>query len=61
MSISFLIVKHVFFFFYVKCILAKIRELWDTLIDVGANVTIPWIIGGDFNTILQKDECVGCT
>ncbi|KAL0334090.1 UNVERIFIED_CONTAM: hypothetical protein Sangu_1565200 [Sesamum angustifolium] len=43
---------------YAKCDTVKRRALWDALraVSVGA---FPWIVGGDFNTILSPDERSG--
>ncbi|KAL0292648.1 UNVERIFIED_CONTAM: hypothetical protein Scaly_2580500 [Sesamum calycinum] len=43
---------------YAKCDTVERRALWDALraISVGAS---PWIVGGDFNTVLSPDERSG--
>ncbi|KAK4395942.1 hypothetical protein Sango_1748500 [Sesamum angolense] len=43
---------------YAKCDTVERRELWDALraASVGAS---PWIVGGDFNTVLSPDERSG--
>ncbi|KAL0292619.1 UNVERIFIED_CONTAM: hypothetical protein Sangu_2527700 [Sesamum angustifolium] len=43
---------------YAKCDTVERRALWDTFcaVSVGAS---PWIVGGDFNTVLSPDERSG--
>ncbi|KAL0283283.1 UNVERIFIED_CONTAM: hypothetical protein Sangu_2899900 [Sesamum angustifolium] len=43
---------------YAKCDTVERRALWDALraVSVGAS---PWIVGGDFNTVLSPDERSG--
>ncbi|KAL6557036.1 hypothetical protein OROHE_006912 [Orobanche hederae] len=35
------------------------RDLWDDLLSVNQN-QLPWMVGGDFNIILQPDEKMRC-
>ncbi|KAL0315460.1 UNVERIFIED_CONTAM: hypothetical protein Sradi_5424200 [Sesamum radiatum] len=43
---------------YAKCDTVERRALWDVLrgVLVGA---LPWIVSGDFNTVLSPEECLG--
>lgn len=43
---------------YARCSALEILELWDELQSVGFS-DISWIIRGDFNVILNKDEKMG--
>ncbi|KAL0329325.1 UNVERIFIED_CONTAM: hypothetical protein Sradi_4919200, partial [Sesamum radiatum] len=43
---------------YAKCDTIERRALWDTLRAVSIG-TSPWIVGGDFNTVLSPDERSG--
>lgn len=33
--------------------------LWDDLHDVAANMSLPWVVGGDFNVITNEEEKYG--
>ncbi|KAG8365865.1 hypothetical protein BUALT_Bualt17G0016300 [Buddleja alternifolia] len=44
---------------YAKCTISARRELWDGLRDVATYSTTPWIIGRDFNTVLNVHERKG--
>ncbi|KAI3463155.1 hypothetical protein Pfo_019818 [Paulownia fortunei] len=47
-------------FIYAKCDIAGRRELWNALRDIAEqNDAQPWLIGGDFNTILHLNERTG--
>lgn len=37
----------------------KRRELWESLIEISASMTTPWVVAGDFNEILRIDERMG--
>ncbi|KAL0383243.1 UNVERIFIED_CONTAM: hypothetical protein Scaly_0611600, partial [Sesamum calycinum] len=43
---------------YAKCDTIERRALWDAIrtVSVGAS---PWIVGGEFNTVLSSDERLG--
>ncbi|KAH0642755.1 hypothetical protein KY289_033729 [Solanum tuberosum] len=34
-------------------------ELWEQLEEIAENSTISWLVGGDFNTIMDEDEKLG--
>lgn len=34
-------------------------EIWEELQDIGAIIQDPWLVGGDFNVILTKEEKQG--
>lgn len=38
---------------------AKRRELWNNLVRLSSGINIPWIVLGDFNSILSSQERVG--
>ncbi|KAH0723868.1 hypothetical protein KY290_005274 [Solanum tuberosum] len=44
---------------YAKCSALKRLELWEKLEEIAENSTIPWLVGGDFNTIMDEDEKLG--
>ncbi|XP_060190498.1 uncharacterized protein LOC132619683 [Lycium barbarum] len=44
---------------YAKCTKADRKELWASLEDLNKIIKGPWIIGGDFNVILQPEEKLG--
>lgn len=48
-------------FVYAKCIEVERRDLWEALISFGNNLSISWIIGGDFNMVLHANKRVGFT
>lgn len=43
-------------FVYAKCTLAERRELWRQLSLLSASITVPWMVGGDWNVILFANE-----
>ncbi|KAH0665727.1 hypothetical protein KY285_026933 [Solanum tuberosum] len=43
---------------YARCNAIERLELWEDLESV-ANQTIPWMVGGDFNTIIDDTEILG--
>ncbi|KAH0712322.1 hypothetical protein KY289_008281 [Solanum tuberosum] len=44
---------------YARCTSLERLELWEDLEDIAANVDVPWIVGGDFNVILEETEKLG--
>lgn len=44
---------------YARCSSQERLELWDEIKYTGENINGPWIVGGDFNVILHKDEKLG--
>ncbi|KAL2475523.1 Uncharacterized protein Adt_36259 [Abeliophyllum distichum] len=44
---------------YAKCSVTSRRDLWNALIQSAEKLDMPWLIGGDFNAILNRDERVG--
>ncbi|XP_070031592.1 uncharacterized protein [Nicotiana tomentosiformis] len=34
-------------------------ELWDNLYYMASDIELPWLVGGDFNVVLHKDEKIG--
>lgn len=46
-------------FVYAHCNKMKREALWDSLIDIADTVDVPWLVGGDFNTIAQPEENFG--
>lgn len=46
-------------FIYAKCTVKEIIDLWQDLMNLAAAVNMPWMVGGDFNTILNADEKIG--
>ncbi|XP_075095204.1 uncharacterized protein LOC142173503 [Nicotiana tabacum] len=43
-------------FVYAKCSSLERLELWDNLYYLASNMELPWLVGGDFNVVLHKDE-----
>ncbi|XP_059315388.1 uncharacterized protein LOC132065996 [Lycium ferocissimum] len=44
---------------YAKCSKVERLQLWDSLYFLSGNMTSPWLIGGDFNVILNEEEKIG--
>ncbi|XP_075109001.1 uncharacterized protein LOC142180813 [Nicotiana tabacum] len=44
---------------YAKCDRTERIELWDTLYAMASDMTIPWLVGGDFNVIWDEEEKYG--
>lgn len=44
---------------YAKCSLQERRLLWEDLISFSASISVPWIVGGDFNAIIGQHEKQG--
>ncbi|XP_019241016.1 PREDICTED: uncharacterized protein LOC109221004 [Nicotiana attenuata] len=46
-------------FVYAKCDPIERIELWDSLYYLASDMSIPWLVGGDFNVILDEEEKFG--
>ncbi|XP_019241168.1 PREDICTED: uncharacterized protein LOC109221159 [Nicotiana attenuata] len=44
---------------YAKCDAIERIELWDTLYSLASDMTLPWLVGGDFNVIWDDEEKFG--
>ncbi|KAH0679394.1 hypothetical protein KY284_020479 [Solanum tuberosum] len=44
---------------YARCNALERLELWEELDSIAERVQCPWVIGGDFNMILKKEEKLG--
>ncbi|XP_060200195.1 uncharacterized protein LOC132628431 [Lycium barbarum] len=44
---------------YAKCSKVERMQLWDSLYLLASNMTSPWLVGGDFNVILNEEEEIG--
>ncbi|KAH0771764.1 hypothetical protein KY290_015745 [Solanum tuberosum] len=44
---------------YAKCSAGERLELWDELYSINYNLSMPWLVGGDFNVILSNEEKIG--
>lgn len=44
---------------YAKCDSTQRLELWDELYQLSVNMDRPWLIGGDFNVVLNGEEKIG--
>lgn len=44
---------------YAKCDKNVIIQLWDHIYQLANNMTIPWLVGGDFNVVLNEEEKIG--
>ncbi|XP_075103633.1 uncharacterized protein LOC142178207 [Nicotiana tabacum] len=43
-------------FVYAKCDSTERIELWDNLYALASDVSLPWLVGGDFNVIWDEEE-----
>ncbi|XP_060200225.1 uncharacterized protein LOC132628463 [Lycium barbarum] len=41
---------------YAKCDRMEMIELWDSLYYLASDMTLPWLVGGDFNVICYEEE-----
>nr|XP_016457134.1 PREDICTED: uncharacterized protein LOC107781021 [Nicotiana tabacum] len=46
-------------FVYAKCDSIERIELWDSLYNLASDMTLPWLVGGDFNVIWDEEEKFG--
>nr|XP_009596645.1 uncharacterized protein LOC104092693 [Nicotiana tomentosiformis] len=46
-------------FVYAKCSSLDRLELWDNLYYLARDIELPWVVGGDFNVILNEEEKIG--
>nr|XP_016459646.1 PREDICTED: uncharacterized protein LOC107783182 [Nicotiana tabacum] len=46
-------------FVYAKCSSLDILELWDSLYYLASDMELPWLVGGDFNVLLNEEEKIG--
>ncbi|KAK2635808.1 hypothetical protein Ddye_030600 [Dipteronia dyeriana] len=44
---------------YAPTVAKERRELWDFILQAQTSFPIPWVIGGDFNTVFDQSERVG--
>ncbi|KAK6791385.1 hypothetical protein RDI58_010466 [Solanum bulbocastanum] len=44
---------------YAKCSVIERLHLWDDIYSLSLNISIPWMVGGDFNVILSEEENIG--
>lgn len=44
---------------YASTDVTKRRDLWNKLINLACNIRVPWMVLGDFNSILNSQERVG--
>ncbi|XP_015169505.1 uncharacterized protein [Solanum tuberosum] len=44
---------------YARCSALERLELWEQLEEIAENFTIPWLVGGNFNTIMDEAEKLG--
>ncbi|XP_075084929.1 uncharacterized protein LOC142168166 [Nicotiana tabacum] len=44
---------------YTKCSSLERLELWDNLYYLASDMELPWVVGGDFNVILNEEEKIG--
>ncbi|KAH0720014.1 hypothetical protein KY284_005044 [Solanum tuberosum] len=44
---------------YARCSALERLELWEQLEEIAENSTIPWLVGGNFNTIIDEAEKLG--
>ncbi|XP_060177905.1 uncharacterized protein LOC132607846 [Lycium barbarum] len=44
---------------YAKCSEVERLQLWDNLYLLASNMTSPWLVGGDFNVLLNEEEKIG--
>jgi len=60
-TIKFKIRNHFFLItaVYARCIALERLELWEELEDIVSREQCPWVVGGDFNVILNEEEKLG--
>lgn len=46
-------------FVYAKCNAIECIELWDNMYVIASEMSLPWLVGGDFNVIWDKEEKFG--
>ncbi|XP_019228674.1 PREDICTED: uncharacterized protein LOC109209791 [Nicotiana attenuata] len=46
-------------FVYAKSSAMERLQLWDHLYYLASDMELPWLVGGDFNVVLHKDEKIG--
>uniref|UniRef100_A0A1U7Y9B7 Uncharacterized protein LOC104245743 n=1 Tax=Nicotiana sylvestris TaxID=4096 RepID=A0A1U7Y9B7_NICSY len=46
-------------FVYAKFCALERLELWDSLYCLASDMELPWLVGGDFNVVLGKEEKIG--
>ncbi|XP_009796308.1 uncharacterized protein [Nicotiana sylvestris] len=46
-------------FVYAKCDSIERIELWDSLYNLASDMSLPWLVGGDFNVIWDEEEKFG--
>lgn len=46
-------------FIYAKCDATDRLALWEDLIALSSTHQMPWIVGGDFNIVLEAHEKLG--
>ncbi|XP_059306379.1 uncharacterized protein LOC132057792 [Lycium ferocissimum] len=44
---------------YAKCDVVDRLEPWDNIYSLSSSMNAPWLVGGDFNVILHKEEKIG--
>ncbi|XP_060202652.1 uncharacterized protein LOC132631070 [Lycium barbarum] len=44
---------------YAKCDRMERIELWDSMYNLASDMTLSWIVGGDFNVIVEEEEKYG--
>ncbi|XP_075084879.1 uncharacterized protein LOC142168117 [Nicotiana tabacum] len=52
-------VKLVLTLVYAKCDAIERIELWDSMYAIARDMSVPWLIGGDFNVIWDEEEKFG--
>ncbi|XP_075087590.1 uncharacterized protein LOC142169603 [Nicotiana tabacum] len=46
-------------FIYAKCSALDKLKLWDSLYYLASNMKLPWLVGGDFNVLLNEEDKIG--
>lgn len=46
-------------FVYAKCSVLERRDLWQQLSSLSTSISLPWMVGDDFNVILDVEEKLG--
>ncbi|XP_060183090.1 uncharacterized protein LOC132613048 [Lycium barbarum] len=44
---------------YAKCDRSERIELWDSMYNLASDMTLSWLVGGDFNVIVEEEEKYG--
>lgn len=52
-------ISFIVMFVYAKCDAIERIELWDNMYALASDMSLPWLVGGDFNVIWYEEEIFG--